>query len=100
MGAYRRDFDEIICMSFLIKDDELLEKFNEIWGKVRSIIKNEFDSEPVYHEKYLKTKRKSYKRKININFHNKKIPKEGSQCICLSVILIDSVFRSGKNYYP
>ena len=25
-----------------------------------------------------------------------KIPKEGSQCIYLSVILIDSVFRTGK----
>ena len=29
-----------------------------------------------------------------------KKPKEGSQCIYLSVILIDSVYRTGKNYYP
>ena len=29
-----------------------------------------------------------------------KIPKEDSQCICLSVILINSVFRTGNNYYP
>ena len=36
---------------------------------------------------------KSYKIKINTNFHNNKIPKEGSQCICMSVILINSVFR-------
>ena len=28
------------------------------------------------------------------------MPKEGSHCICLSVILIDSVFEMGKNYYP
>ena len=28
------------------------------------------------------------------------MPREGSQFICLSVILIDSVFRKGKNYYP
>ena len=27
------------------------------------------------------------------------MPKEGSQFICLSVILIDSVFRIDKNYY-
>ena len=33
------------------------------------------------------------------NFHNNKLPKETSQCICLSVILIDSVFRIGKNHY-
>ena len=26
--------------------------------------------------------------------------KEGSYCICLSVILIDLIFIMGKNYYP
>ena len=84
----------------LIKHDELLEKYNEICGKVKSSIKKELDSEPVYNEKYLKAKIKSYNGKINTNFHSNKIPKESSQCICLSVILIDSVFRTGKNYYP
>ena len=37
--------------------------------------------------------------KISTSFHDNKIPKEGSQFICLSVILIDSVFRMGKNYF-
>ena len=37
---------------------------------------------------------------MNTYFHSDKIPKEGSQCICLLVILIDSVFATGKNYYP
>ena len=54
----------------------------------------------VYHEKYLKAERKSYNGIINTNFYNDKIPEEDSQFICLSVILIDSVFRTGKNYYP
>ena len=27
------------------------------------------------------------------------MPKQGSQCICLLVIIIDSVFRTGKNCY-
>ena len=43
---------------------------------------------------------KSYNGKINTNFHNNEIPKEDSQRICLSVILINSVFRTGYNYYP
>ena len=50
-------------ISFLIKDDELLEKYNEIWEKVKNSLKKEFDSEPVYNEKYLKAKIKSYNRK-------------------------------------
>ena len=58
------------------------------------------DSEPVYNEEYLQAKIKSYNENINTNFHNNKIPEEGSQFVCLSVILIDSVFQSGKNYYP
>ena len=33
MSAYRRDFDETKYRSFLIKDDELLEKCNENWEK-------------------------------------------------------------------
>ena len=47
----------------------------------------------------MKTKIKSYKGKVNTNFDIYKIPKQGSLCNCLSVILINSVFRIGKNYY-
>lgn len=35
-------------------------------------------------------KTKTYERKINANFHNDKIPQEGSHYISLSVVLIDS----------
>ena len=68
-------------------------------NKVSKVIKKGFDSEPVYNNKYLKTKIKSYEEKINTNFHNDNVPKEGSQYVCLSEILIDSLFKSGKNYY-
>ena len=34
------------------------------------------------------------------NFHNKKIPKEKTQCKCLSIIMIDSVIKANKKYYP
>ena len=67
--------------------------------KVKNSIKKEFNSEPVHNKKCLKAKIKSYNAKINTNFHNNKIPKESSHCICLSVILINSVFRTGNNYY-
>ena len=87
-------------MTFLIKDDELLQKYNEIRDKVSNIIKKGFNSGTAYHEKYLKTKIKSYEGKIKTKFHGNKVESEGSQYICLSVILIDSVFRTGKNYYP
>ena len=55
MSADKRDLMKL-NMSFLIKDDELLEKCNEIWEKLKNSIKKEFDSEPVHNEKYLKAK--------------------------------------------
>ena len=60
---------------FLIKDDELLEQYNEIWEKLKNSLKKELGSNPIYNEKYLKAKIKSYNGKINANFHNNKIPK-------------------------
>ena len=69
-------------MCFLIKGNELLKKYNGIWEKVKTSLKKEFDSKPVYNEKYLKAKMKSYNGKINTNFHNNKIPREGSQFTC------------------
>ena len=63
MSAYNRDFDETKYMSFLIKNDKLIEKYNKIWEKIKNSIKKEFDNEPVYNEKYLKAKIKLYNGK-------------------------------------
>ena len=68
----------------------------EIWEKVKNILKKEFDNEPVYNEKYIKTKIKSYKPKSTPYFHNNKVPKESSERIYLSLILIDSVKKKIK----
>ena len=40
--------------AYRTKDNELLEKYDKIWDKVRKVIKKGFDSEPVYNEKYIK----------------------------------------------
>ena len=34
------------------------------------------------------------------NFHNKKIPKEKLLCKCLSIIILNSVIKANKKYYP
>ena len=38
-------------MYFLVKNDDLLEKYNIIWDKVSAGIKKKFDSKPVYNKK-------------------------------------------------
>ena len=34
------------------------------------------------------------------NFHNTKMTKEKTPCKCLSIIMIDSVIKANKKYYP
>ena len=86
-------------MSFMANDIKLLKAHNKIWKKVTSLMKREFDSEPAYCDKYIKTKIKLYGNIINKNFHGNEIPKENVSCACLSVIF-GSVVRVGKKYYP
>ena len=78
------------CMSFLMKDENFLEKYNKIWKKVCNIINKEFNSNLLYNGKYIKTKMKSYNGKINVNLI---IPKESSHCVCLLMIFIASVYK-------
>ena len=61
-----------------------------------------FESKPIYGEdvKYIKTKIKTYAGNIITNFNNNKIPKEKAPCKCLSIIMIDSVIKVNKKYYP
>ena len=64
MSAYTGEFDDTKYFLY-IKDNELLEKYNEIWEKVKKSTKKEFDSEPVYNETCLKAKVNSYNGKIS-----------------------------------
>ena len=65
-------------------------------------MKINFESKSVYgdDDKYMKTKIKIYAGSIITNFHNKKMPKEKASCKCLSIIMIDSVIKANKKYYP
>ena len=86
MKAYRIDFNETKYMLF--------------WKIKKNIIKKGFDKEAAQNEKHLKTKIESSEGKTNTNVHPFNVPEEGSQCICVLIILIDCVFRINKNYYP
>ena len=61
-----------------------------------------FESKPVYGDdyKYIKTKIKIYADSMVANFHNTKMTKEKTPCKCLSIIMIDSVIKANKKYYP
>ena len=64
-------------MSFKISNKQLLKKYNQIWKRVKKLLKIEFDSEPVYgdNDKYIKTKIKTYNDSMITNF-----PKKTKKC--------------------
>ena len=37
---------------------------------------------------------------MTTNFHDIKMPKEKALCKCLSIIMLDSVIKANKRYYP
>ena len=102
MTGYARKFDENATMSFIVKDKQLLKKYAKIWERTEGLMKINFESKPVYgdDDKYIKTKIKTCAESIITIFHNKKMPKEKAPCKYLSIIMIDSVIKANKKYYP
>ena len=102
MTGYARKFDENATMSFMANNKQLLKNYNKIWEKVEKLLKIKFESKPVYGDdgKYIKTKIKKYVDCMITNFCNKKMLKEKTPCKFLSMIMLDSVIKANKKYYP
>ena len=80
-------------MSFIIKDDDVLDKYNEIWNKIKRKLNITFHSMPVYDEKYRKAKVREFNGVIKTNFSN-------VHYTYIACITIDSVMRVEKKNYP
>ena len=78
-------------MSFLIKDNEVWNKYNKIWEVIKDILGINFYSELVYEYKYLKAKVREFDGMIKTNFWDNDMPKENMHYTCIACITIDSV---------
>ena len=86
-------------MSFLIKDDKVWHKYDEIWDVIKDKLGIKFHSEPVYEYKYLKAKVRELEGVIKTNFLNNGMPKKNMYYFCIACITIDSVMSfNGKNH--
>ena len=102
MTGYIKKFEGNTTRSCKISAKQLLKKYNQIWKRVESLMKIEFDSESVYGDidKHIKTKIKIYAGSMITNFQRKTILKEKAPCQHLSIIMLDSVIKVEKKYYP
>ena len=83
-------------MSFLIKDDEVWDKYDQIWDVIKDKLGNKFYSEHVYEYKYLKPKVTQFDGVIQTNFLGNDMPKENMHYSCIACITINSVMNIDK----
>ena len=92
-------------MSFVTDNNEFLERYTKIWEKISNLINKKFDSDPVYNNKYINTKIRSYNNDIKTNIRdidnkNNKLPEKNKPYRCISLISLDSIVKINKKYYP
>ena len=79
-------------MSFFINNNEFLERYTAIWEKISDLVKKKFDSDPIYNNKYINTKIRSYNNDTKTNFRNidnknNKLPEKNKPYKCVINII-------------
>ena len=102
VNGYIKYFDDgSKYMSFVTDDEEIYEKYNEIWEVVRKLLKVKFTVGPVRDDKYLIAKLKIFNGINRTTFTNNAIPIERTSYNCIPAIYIDSVLKiDNKRAYP
>ena len=80
-------------MSFLVKDDEVWDKYDKVWDLIKDKPGIKFYGEPVYEYKYLKAKVREFDGVIKTNFLGNNIAKGNAHYTCIIWIMIDFVLR-------
>ena len=63
-------------------------EYNKIWSEIKKTLNIKVHSQPIYDEKYIKTKVKAFIDVINTVFSDNEIPKQRNHYICITAILI------------
>ena len=83
-------------MSFMVKDDSVLNKYNDIWDKIKEKLNIKFHRILVYDETYIKAKVREFYGKIKTNLLGDEIPKENMHYTCIACLTIDFVMKIEK----
>ena len=67
---------------FAIKYDDVLDKYNEIWDKIKEILSIKFHRMSAYDEQYIKTKVREFNGVIKRNSLSDEVPKENEHYTC------------------
>ena len=84
----------------IIKNDEVWEKYEDIWDVIKNKPRIKFHSKPIYEKKYLKAKIREFHGDIKTNLSGNGLPKENMYYSCNACITIDFVIKMNKKNYP
>ena len=87
-------------MSFCIDDEKLLAKYKSIWSKIEVLKTIKLNTLPVYDDRYIKTKIRTYDDKIYTNFRGLNVPEDHRECESFTVISGDFLLVYKSKYYP
>ena len=89
-------------ISFLADDDndDVILKCNKIQKKIKKLVSVELDSQPVYDEKYIKIRVKTFEDKVITKFTDNQIPNKNAHCSCAAAIRVDSLIKLENKNYP
>ena len=77
-------------ISFHIELEKLLEKYKVIWTKIEDLKNIELNALPVYDDRYIKTKMRTYGDKAT-NLRGLNVLEDDIECESFTVISIDSL---------
>ena len=87
-------------MSLLIKNDEVWQKYEDIWNVIKNKLNIKFHSQPIYENKYLKDKVREFNGSIKTNFLGKKKTRIILAYLYYTCLTLDSVLKMNKKNYP
>ena len=90
---------------FFTTNNEFLGRYTAIWEKISNLVNKKFDSDPIYNNKYINAKIRSYNNDIKTNFRNidnknSKLLEKNKPYKCISLISLDSIIKINEKYYP
>ena len=83
-------------MSFLIKDDKVREKYEQIWDVIKNKLSIKFHSKPIYDQTYLKAKVREFNDVRKTKCLGNEMRKENMYYTFIACRTIDSVMRMDK----
>ena len=86
-------------MSFQTDNEKLLGRYKAIWTMIEDLKNIKLNALPVYDDKLMKTKTRTFGDKVHTNFRGLNVPEDDKECESFTVISINSLLVYDKEYF-